>query len=145
MFRIIRALCCTLLVVCLSFIPVLCSAEQLYQITATELERLDKNLTELRNINDRQRTESATLIKQLAASQRQLTEAEKQSQTLQEQLAGLKLMVSGQTSSLQNANRLLKQYEEEERFRQRKIKRQRNIAYVIAAVSIFMAVRNASR
>lgn len=37
---------------------------------------------------------------------------------------------------------ILKQYEEEEKFRQRKIKRQRNIAYVIAAVSLFAAVRN---
>ena len=75
----------------------------------------------------------------------QLTEAKKQSQTLREQLAGLKETISEQGSSLQNANRLLKQYEEEEKFRQRKIKRQRNIAYVIAAVSIFAAVRNATR
>ena len=74
----------------------------------------------------------------------QLTEAKKQSQTLQEQLAGLKVTVSEQGSSLQNANRLLKQYEEEEKFRQRKIKRQRNIAYVIAAVSIYIAVRKAN-
>jgi len=74
-----------------------------------------------------------------------LAEAKKQSQTLQEQLAGLKVTVSEQGSSLQNANRLLKQYEEEERYRVRQIKRQRNIAYVIAAVSLFAAIRNASR
>ena len=141
MFRTVRVLCCTLLVACLSFIPALCSAEQLYQITETELERLDRNLTELRNINDRQRTESATLRKQLAASQTQLTEAGKQSQMLKAQLGALKLTLEGQEQSLQNANRLLQQYEQEERSRLRKVKWQRNIAYVIAAVSVFVAVR----
>ena len=141
MSRILRVLCCTLLVACLSFIPALCSAEQLYQITATELERLDRNLTELRNINDRQRTESATLRKQLAASQTQLTEAGKQSQMLKAQLGALKLTLEGQEQSLQNANRLLQQYEQEERLRLQKIKRQRNIAYAIALTAIYFAVR----
>ena len=75
----------------------------------------------------------------------QLTEAKKQSQTLREQLAGLKLTVSEQGSSLQNANRLLKQNEEEEKFRHRKIKRHRYIAYVMDAVSLIAVVRNASR
>ena len=141
MFRIVRVLCCTLLVVCLSFIPALCSAEQLYQITATELERLDRNLTELRNINDRQRTESAILRKQLEASQTQLTEAGKQSQMLKEQLGALKLTLEGQEQSLQNANRLLQQYEQEERSRIRRSRWQRNIAYVIAAATVYFAVR----
>jgi len=141
MFRILRVLCCTLLVACLSFIPALCSAEQRYQITETELERLDRNLTELRNINDRQRTESAALRKQLAVSQTQLTEAGKQSQTLKAQLGALKLTLEGQEQSLQNANRLLQQYEQEERLRLRKIKSQRNIAYVIAATAVYFAIR----
>ena len=141
MSRMLRAWCCTLLVVCLSFIPALCSAEQLYQITATELERLDRNLTELRNINDRQRTESAILRKQLEASQTQLTEAGKQSQMLKEQLGALKLTLEGQEQSLQNANRLLQQYEQEERSRIRRSRWQRNIAYVIAAATVYFAVR----
>lgn len=140
MFRIVRVLCCTLLVACLSFIPALCSAEQLYQITETELERLDRNLTELRNINDRQRTESATLRKQLEASLTQLTEAGKQSQMLKAQLGALKLTLEGQEQSLQNANRLLQQYEAEERSRLRRSRWQRNIAYVIAAAAVFFAV-----
>ena len=140
MFRFVRVLCCTLLVACLSFIPALCSAEQLYQITETELERLDSNLTELRNINDRQRTESATLRKQLEASLTQLTEAGKQSQMLKAQLGALKLTLEGQEQSLQNANRLLQQYEAEERSRLRRSRWQRNIAYVIAAAAVFFAV-----
>lgn len=141
MFRIVRGLCYILLVVCLSFIPALCSAEQLYQITETELERLDRNLTELRNINDRQRTESATLRKQLEASLTQLTEAGKQSQMLKAQLGALKLTLEGQEQSLQNANRLLQQYEAEERSRLRHSRWQRNIAYVIAAAAVYFAVR----
>ena len=141
MSRMLRVLCCTLLVACLSFIPALCSAEQLYQITETELERLDRNFSELRNINDRQRTESATLRKQLEMSQTQLTEAEKQSQMLKAQLGALKLTLEGQEQSLQNANRLLQQYEQEEKYRLRKIKRQRNIAYTIAAACLYFAMR----
>ena len=42
---------------------------------------------------------------------------------------------------LSEVMRLVPENEEEERYRQRKIKRQRNIAYVIAAVSLFVAVR----
>ncbi len=141
MFRTLRALCCILLVVCLSFIPALCSAEQLYQITATELEKLDRNFSELRNINDRQTSESKTLKQQLAASQTQLAEAEKQSRTLKEQLGALKLTMDGQAQSLQNANRLLQEYEKEERSRLRRSRWQRNIAYVIAAAAVYFAVR----
>ena len=141
MFRKLRALCCTLLVVCLSFIPALCSAEQLYQITATELERLDRNFNELRNINDRQTSESKTLKQQLAAAQTQLAEAEKQSRTLREQLGALKLTMEGQAQSLQNANKLLQEYEREERSRLRRSRWQRNIAYVIAAAAVYFAVR----
>ena len=141
MFRMLKALCCTLLVVCLSFIPALCSAEQLYQITATELERLDRNFSELRNINDRQTSESKTLKQQLAASQTQLAEAEKQSRMLKEQLGALKLTLEEQASSLQNANRLLQEYEQEERSRLRRSRWQRNIAYVIAAAAVYFAVR----
>lgn len=139
-----KRLCSVLLSVWLCCTPALCSAEEAYLIYSGELTRLERNLTELRDINDRQSRESVTLKNQLKESLAQLTEARKQSQTLKEQLAGLKLAVSEQGSSLQNANRLLKQYEEEEKFRQRKIKRQRNIAYVIAAVSIYIAVRKAN-
>lgn len=139
-----KRLCSVLLSAWLCCTPALCSAEEAYLIYSGELTRLERNLTELRDINDRQSRESVTLKNQLKESLAQLTEARKQSQTLKEQLAGLKLTVSEQGSSLQNANRLLKQYEEEEKFRQRKIKRQRNIAYVIAAVSIYIAVRKAN-
>ncbi len=40
-----------------------------------------------------------------------------------------------------NANRLLQQYEAEERSRLRKVKWQRNIAYTIAAACLYFAVR----
>lgn len=136
-----KKLCSVLLSAWLCCTPVLCSAEEAYLIYSGELTRLERNLTELRDINDRQSRESVTLRNQLKESLAQLTEAKKQSLALQGQLAGLKVTISEQGSSLQNANRLLKQYEEEEKYRQRKIKRQRNIAYVIAAVSLFAAVR----
>ena len=141
MLRTLRELFCILLVVCLSLTPAICSAQQFYQITEAELERLDRNFSELRNINDRQTSESRTLKQQLAASQTQLAEAEKQSVKLKEQLGVLKLTMEGQAQSLQNANRLLQQYEQEERSRRQKIKRQRNLAYVVAAAAIYFIVR----
>ena len=78
---------------------------------------------------------------QIVASQTQLTEARKQSQMLKAQLGALKLTLERQEQSLQNANRLLRQYEQEERLRFSKIKRQRNIAYVIAAAAIYFVIR----
>ncbi len=143
MFGKSRVLFCILLAVCLSSIPAFCSAEEMYRISSGELGRLERNLNELRNISERQSRESKTLQTQLAQSQTQLKEAGIQSGKLKEQLAGLKLVISEQGNSLQTANRLLKQYEEEEKYRLRKVKRQRNIAYVIAAAAVFFAVRKA--
>ena len=62
---------------------------------------------------------------------------------MENKLAGLKLVISEQATSLQTANRLLKQYEEEEKYKLRKVKRQRNIAYVIATAAVIFAVRKA--
>jgi chromosome segregation ATPase len=141
MVRKLRELFCILLVVCLSLTPAICSAQQFYQITETELERLDRNFSELRNINDRQSSESVRLQEQLQESQAQLNLAEKQSQTLKEQLGSLKVTLEGQEQSLQNANRLLQEYEREARSKLRRSRNQRNIAFVIAAVAIYFAVR----
>ena len=121
--------------------PVLCSAGEMYQISSAELTRLEANLNAMASINGRQKKESATLKSQLAASQSQLTEAEKQFQKLKEQLDALKLAQEKQAASLQKANELLKQYAAEEQYRLRKIKRQRNIAYAIAAASLYFVVR----
>lgn len=141
MFEKSKVLFCILLVVCLSSIPAICSAEEMYRISSGELDRYERNLNELECINERQSRESKTLQTQLAASQTQLKEAAKQFGKLQEQLAGLKLVISEQGNSLQTANRLLKQFEEEEKYKLRKVKRQRNIAYVIAATCLYFVVR----
>ena len=37
---------------------------------------------------------------------------------------------------VENANLLLKEYEEEARRKQRRVERQRNIAYILAAISV---------
>jgi len=136
-----KVLFCILLAVSLSSTPAFCSAEEMYRISSGELDRLERNLNELNSINERQSRESKTLQTQLAQSQTQLKEAGIQSGKLKEQLAGLKLVISEQGNSLQTANRLLKQYEEEEKYKLRKAKRQRNIAYVIAAACLYFAVR----
>ena len=78
---------------------------------------------------------------ELEVSQTQLTKAGKQSQMLKEQLGALKLTLEGQEQSLQNANRLLQQYEQEERLRLRRSRWQRNVAYVIAVAAVYFAVR----
>ena len=144
MFGKSRVLFCILLAVSLSSTPAFCSAEEMYRISSGELDRLERNLNELNGINERQSRESKTLQAQLAQSQTQLAEAEKQSRMLKEQLGALKLTLEEQASSLQNANRLLQEFEREERSRIQRSRWQRNIAYVIAAAAVYFAVRKAT-
>ncbi len=156
-----KVLLSLLLAALLSFLPAICWAEEMYQISAGEMTQLKSNLNELRNINDRQSRESARLLEQLRKSQTQLGQAEElsltlktrlkesqaqlslaegQSVKLQTQLQDLTTVLQGQAQSLQNANRLLAQFKKEEQARLRRSKRERTIAYIIAAASLCFAL-----
>ena len=110
--------------------------ERMYEITESELTLLEENLSELSNVNDGQREKLWNLQEMLKASETRLELSEKNSKMLGVKLDWLSKELTEQTSSLENANRLLLEYEEEERRTRRRIERQRNIAYVLAAVAV---------
>jgi septal ring factor EnvC (AmiA/AmiB activator) len=124
-----------LLLACLlyCFAPLRCEAAE-YRITEAELTRLETNLTQLEAINKQSQQESKMLRKQLAEAKKQLT-------MLTQQLNELKADSEKQQQLLQTANQSLEQYAQEEKAKQRNLKRQRNIAYIIAAGLLYAAVK----
>ena len=112
------------------------ASAEVYGITEEELTLLEQNLSELSNVNDGQREKLTTLQETLKASETRLAESEKNSRMLSVKLDWLSKELTEQASSLENANRLLQEYEQEERKTKRRIERQRNIAYVLAAVAV---------
>ena len=110
--------------------------ERTYQITEQELTLLEENLSELSSVNEGQREQLWNLQEKLKVSETRLEASERTSRMLGVKLDWLSKELTAQTSSLENANRLLKEYEEEERRTKRRIERQRNIAYVLAAVAV---------
>lgn len=124
-----------LLLACLlyCFVPLRCEAAD-YTITEAELTRLETNLTQLEAINNQSQQESKMLREQLAEAKKQLT-------MLTQQLNELKAVSEQQQQLLQTANQSLEQYAQEEKAKQRSLKRQRNIAYIIAAGLLYVAAK----
>ena len=109
---------------------------RMYEISEAELMQLEENLSGLSTVNDGQREKLWNLQEMLKASETRLDASERNSRMLSVKLDWLSKELTEQTSSLENANRLLQEYEEEERRTKRRIERQRNIAYVLAAVAV---------
>ena len=135
-----RKLCISALLLLLVFllldISFASASERMYEISETELMQLEENLSELSNVNDGQREKLTSLQEMLKASETRLEASERNSRMLSVKLDWLSKELTEQTSSLENANRLLQEYEEEERRTKRRIERQRNIAYVLAAIAV---------
>ena len=135
-----RKLCISALLLLLAFllldISFASAQERMYEISEEELTLLEENLNELSNVNDGQREKLWNLQEMLKASETRLEASERNSRMLSVKLDWLSKELTEQTSSLENANRLLQEYEEEERRTKRRIERQRNIAYVLAAVAV---------
>ena len=108
----------------------------MYEISEAELMQLEENLSGLSTVNDGQREKLWNLQELLKASGTRLEASEKNSRMLGVRLDWFSKELTAQTTSLENANRLLQEYEEEERRTKRRIERQRNIAYVLAAVAV---------
>ncbi len=135
-----RRLCISALLLLLAFllldISFASAQERMYEITESELTQLEENLSELSNVNEGQREKLWNLQEMLKASETRLEASERNSRMLSVKLDWLSKELTEQTASLENANRLLQEYEEEERRTKRRIERQRNIAYVLAAVAV---------
>ncbi len=135
-----RKLCISALLLLLVFllldISFASASERMYEISETELMQLEENLSELSNVNDGQREKLWNLQEMLKASETRLEASERNSKMLSVKLDWLSKELTTQAASLENANRLLQEYEEEERRTKRRIERQRNIAYVLAAIAV---------
>ena len=136
----LRKLCFAVLLLLLSFLLLGVSSvsaqERMYEITEEELTLLELNLDELSSVNGEQREQLTSLQEKLTASETRLALSEKNSKMLGVKLDWLSKEMTEQASSLENANRLLQEYEQEERRTKRRIERQRNIAYVLATIAV---------
>lgn len=110
--------------------------ERTYRITEEELTLLEENLSELVTVNEGQREQLWNLQEKLKASETRLEASERTSRMLGVKLDWLSKELTEQADSLENANLLLKEYEEEARRKQRRVERQRNMAYILAAVAV---------
>ena len=129
-----------LLLVLLSVPQLSFASEATYQITESELTRLENNLTELSEINDKQ---SATLIQQqiqLQESEEKLSRAEQESEKLQNQIYNLRKEMIEQENSLETARASLEQFEKEEQAKLNRAKQEKTAAWIIAGLLLCLCV-----
>ena len=117
------------------------AAEPVYTITATELTNLEVELNKAQRAIENSKSNSATLKKQLEASKQALAEAKEQSQKLREQLEASSITLQQQQTQLESANKSLELLNKEVRQEQKNLKRQRDIAYIVAVACLYIAVR----
>lgn len=109
-------------------------AEEMYQISETELTRLEVNLNQLKKNNE-------TKQQLLTEQQMQLTEANQQLETVQKELTASKSLNEATQKSLERANQSLTELEKEAK---RKIKvktRQRNLWIAISGGLLYAWVK----
>lgn len=117
------------------------AAEPVYTITATELTNLEIELNRAQRAIESSKSNSAMLKKQLEASKQALAEAKEQSQKLREQLEASSITLQQQQTQLESANESLEMLNKEVRQEQKNLKRQRDIAYIVAVACLYIAVR----
>lgn len=109
-------------------------AEEMYQISETELTRLEVNLNQLKKNNE-------TKQQLLTEQQMQLTEANQQLETVQKELTASKSLNAQTQKSLESANRSLKQFEDEAKRKIRVKTRQRNLWIAISGGLLYAWVK----
>lgn len=112
------------------------SAEEVYTVTEPELQLLETNLAKLKVINSQQ-------LQQIKEQKNLINQAKLDLMEQAKTLTECRLELSQAQNSLENANRLLAEYEKEAKSKLRKTKRQRTIYVVIAASLGFCLVRKA--
>ena len=118
-----------------------------YQVTAAELQRLDDNLTRLKQINEelrqasgQQKNQIVDLQTALTQAQQQLTEARRQQTVLQLQIQTLITNSKKQETSLQAANESFVKFGEEQKRTRLRVKAQRNAWEAVAACALIAFV-----
>lgn len=100
-------------------------AEEMYQISSSELTTLETNLNQLKKNNE-------TKQQLLTEQQTQLTEVNQQLETVKKELTASKSLNEATQKSLESANRSLKQLEDEAKRKIRVKTRQRNLWIAIS-------------
>ena len=106
---------------------------RMYTVTEQELNTLATNLNKLEQISQTQKQELGRLKTTLEMSKQELGMLKNQLTISKEQLAQAQ-------NSLDNANQLLKEYAAEEKRKQNKLKRQRNIWIGVAITTLTVAI-----
>ena len=122
MWRIKNRSCVLLLLLALCFLPALCGssvqAEEMYQISESELTQLETNLDELEKSNASKQDLLTEQQKQLGTAEKELTESKKTNYETQK--------------LLESANQSLQQLEEEAKQKIEVKTRQRNLWIAIS-------------
>lgn len=138
MWRIKNRSCMLLLLLALCFLPALCGssvrAEAMYQISESELTRLEANSNRLEKSN-------ATKQQLLTEQKTQLTEANQQLGTAQKELTASKSLNDQTQKSLERANQSLQQLEQEAKREIRVKTRQRNLWIAISGGLLYAWIK----
>ena len=109
-------------------------AETMYQISESELTRLEANLNQLAKNNE--------IKQQLLTEQKtQLTEAKTQLETVKKELTASKSLNEATQKSLEKANQSLQQFEDEAKREIRVKTRQRNLWIAISGGLLYVWVK----
>ena len=111
-----------------------CSAERTYQIRETELTRLEQRLKQ----QDKQIKNCKIDLKLL---QEQLSSSREASTKLKLQLNESQKISQQQSETIENANKSLEKYVAEVRMKERIIKTQRNIAYILLTGVVVLSIK----
>lgn len=129
---------CILLALLLLLPCSVCLAD--YAWTEQELTQLETQLQTARSSIQISRQELATLNEQLVASQNKLAIAEQNSEMLKKQLNELMNNSELQKEALSKANQYLAEYEREAKQKERKLKAERNIAYILSTILLLSVI-----
>ena len=111
------------------------ASEKTYQVTETELGKLEDNLNQLQKVNAEQKKNSETLKTELTESQTKLKKAETESVRLSEQLTGLRKTATEQEALLEKANQSLAEYAKEEKKEKERLRLQRDLGWSVAILA----------
>lgn len=109
-------------------------AEEMYQISETELTQLEANLNQLAKNNE-------TKQQLLAEQKTQLTEANQQLETVKKELIASKSLNEATQRSLERANQSLKQFEDETKRKIRVKTRQRDLWIAISGGLLYAWIK----
>ena len=145
MWRIKNRSCVLLLLLALCFLPALCGssvqAEAMYQISENELTQLEANLNQLaknnetkQNLLNKQKIQIEMLNSQLEKANNQLEESKKEIQKS-------KTLNEATQKSLERANQLLQQLEQETKRKIRVKTRQRDLWIAISGGLLYAWIK----